>query len=84
MTSSLAIGWKQRHTCDLPVPICMLVSACMAVEFLWVIGLAVAGLLLGLSPLFVSVLQLLTYDRIQKETITLSLLFLTMSESKLV
>ena len=28
-----AIRWKQRHTCDIPVAICMLVSACMAVEF---------------------------------------------------
>ena len=51
-----AIVWQQRHTCDIAVGMCMLVSACMSVEFLWVMGLAEArytgintGLLVALS-----------------------------------
>ena len=51
-----AIVWQQSHTCDIAVGMCMLVSARMSVEFLWVVGLAEArytgintGLLVALS-----------------------------------
>ena len=29
-----AIGWKQSHACDIAVAVCMLVSACLAVEYI--------------------------------------------------